>query len=215
MQPSGITRAAEIAYVVLILAVAGIVWREASALPPAPYDPLGPKTFPIWVSYGLAALGLAMLVRLLFGRSLGRAAQAMVVGLEDVAGEHVRRPWVAVAHADPRIRLCGGTELPQHRLPARDRGLSVPVGSRARPDRAPARRSSSPSSRSSPPSLLDFRLPHDLQARSDLKAARDDPGRRLRAPLHAQRLRHHGWRALRSASRSACCPASRPACSWR
>ena len=84
MQPDRITRTAEIAYVVLILAVAGIVWREASALPPAPYDALGPKSFPIWVSYALAALGLAMLARLLLGRSLGRAAQAMVVGLEDV-----------------------------------------------------------------------------------------------------------------------------------
>lgn len=96
MQTGGITRTAEIAYVILILAVAGIVWREASTLPPAPYDPLGPKTFPIWASYALAALGLAMLLRLLFGRSLGRAAQSMAVGLEDAAGEHVRRPWAAI-----------------------------------------------------------------------------------------------------------------------
>jgi hypothetical protein len=96
MQRSGITRVAEIAYIALILAVAGIVWQAASALPPAPYDPLGPKTFPIWVSYGLAALGLAMLVRLLFWRSLGRASQAVVVGLEDIGAEHVRRPWIAV-----------------------------------------------------------------------------------------------------------------------
>ena len=97
MQPSGTTRAAEMAYIALILAVAGIVWREAGALPPAPYDPLGPKAFPIWVSYGLAALGVAMLARLLFGRSLGRASQALIVGLEDVTREHARRPWVAVA----------------------------------------------------------------------------------------------------------------------
>jgi hypothetical protein len=97
MQPNGVTRAAEIGYIVLILAVAGIVWREAGALPAAPYDALGPKTFPIWVSYGLAALGLAMLVRLLSGRSLGSAAQAMVAGLEEVTGRHVRKPWVAVA----------------------------------------------------------------------------------------------------------------------
>ena len=96
MQRGGITHVAEIAYVALILAVAGIVWRAASALPPAPYDPLGPKTFPIWVSYGLAALGLVMLARLLFGRSLGRAPQAMVVGLEDLEAKHARRPWVAV-----------------------------------------------------------------------------------------------------------------------
>ena len=59
MRESGVTRTAEIAYVVVILAVAGIVWRAASALPPAPYDPLGPKAFPIWASYGFAALGLA------------------------------------------------------------------------------------------------------------------------------------------------------------
>jgi hypothetical protein len=79
---------------VLILAVAGVTWREARGLPPAPYDPLGPGAFPIGVSVALAALGIAMLARLLVGRSLGRAATGMVVGLE-VAGEHRRRPWTA------------------------------------------------------------------------------------------------------------------------
>jgi hypothetical protein len=79
---------------VLILVVAGVTWREARALPPAPYDPLGPKAFPIAVSVVLAALGLAMLVRLLLGRALGRAATGMVVGLDAVAGD-ARRPWTA------------------------------------------------------------------------------------------------------------------------
>jgi hypothetical protein len=96
VQPGGTIRMAEIAYVVLILVVAGIVWREASMLPPAPYDPLGPKTFPIWASYALAALGLAMALRLLFGRSLGRTAQIMVPGLEGVMREHELRHWAAV-----------------------------------------------------------------------------------------------------------------------
>jgi len=96
MQGDRVTRIAEIGYIVLILAVAGVIWREASALPSAPYDPLGPRTFPIWVSYGLAALGLAMLARLMFGRSLGRATQPIVVGLEDLADERPRRPWIAV-----------------------------------------------------------------------------------------------------------------------
>ena len=91
-----ITRRAELVYVVLILVVAGVTWREAGALPPAPYDPMGPKSFPIGVSVVLATLGLAMLVRLLFGRSLGRAAHSMVIGLE-AEGEHQRRPWTAVA----------------------------------------------------------------------------------------------------------------------
>lgn len=92
----GVIRAAEFAYVVLILAVAGVVWFEAGTLPPAPYDPLGPKAFPTWVSYALAALGFAMLVRLLFGQTIGRARQAMVVGLDDVMGDGERRPWTAV-----------------------------------------------------------------------------------------------------------------------
>ncbi len=74
--------------------VAGVTWHEARGLPPAPYDPLGPKAFPIGVSVALALLGLAMLVRLLFGRSLGQAATGMVVGL-DAAASHARRPWTA------------------------------------------------------------------------------------------------------------------------
>lgn len=78
----------------LVLVVASVTWREARGLPPAPYDPLGPKAFPIGVSVALAALGLAMLVRLLVGRSLGQAATGMVVGLDAAAG-HVRRPWTA------------------------------------------------------------------------------------------------------------------------
>jgi hypothetical protein len=79
---------------VLVLVVAGVTWREARGLPPAPYDPLGPKAFPIGVAVALAAFGLAMLVRLLVGRSLGRAATSMVVGLEAAPG-HARRPWKA------------------------------------------------------------------------------------------------------------------------
>lgn len=78
----------------LVLVVAAVTWREARGLPPAPYDPLGPKAFPVGVSVALAAIGLAMLGRLLIGRSLGRAATAMVVGLEAVAGQP-RRPWTA------------------------------------------------------------------------------------------------------------------------
>jgi len=88
------TRQAEIAYIVLVLVVAGVTWLAARGLPPAPYDPLGPRAFPIGVSVALAALGLAMLVRLLVGRSLGRATTSMVVGLEAAAG-HARRPSAA------------------------------------------------------------------------------------------------------------------------
>jgi hypothetical protein len=45
MQPSGTTRAAELAYIALILAVAGIVWREASTLPQRPTIPSDPRLF--------------------------------------------------------------------------------------------------------------------------------------------------------------------------
>jgi hypothetical protein len=79
---------------VLVLVAAGVTWREARGLPPAPYDPLGPKAFPLAVSVALAVLGLAMLARLLVGRSLGQAATGMVVGL-DAAASHARRPWTA------------------------------------------------------------------------------------------------------------------------
>jgi hypothetical protein len=96
VQQDRIRRMAEYAYVALILAVAFVVWRAAGRLPAAPYDPLGPKAFPIWVSYGLAALGVAMLARLLFGRALGRAAQSMVTGL-DGGATHALSPWTAAA----------------------------------------------------------------------------------------------------------------------
>jgi hypothetical protein len=96
VQQDRIRRTAEYAYVALILAVAFAVWREAGKLPPAPYDPLGPKAFPVWASYGLAALGVAMLARLLFGRAIGRAAQSLVTGLEGGA-THAPSPWTAGA----------------------------------------------------------------------------------------------------------------------
>lgn len=96
MQQHRITRTAEYAYVALILAVAFVIWREAARLPPAPYDPLGPKAFPIWVSYALAGLGAAMLARLVFGRAIGRAAQSLVTGLDGEAA-HALSPWTAAA----------------------------------------------------------------------------------------------------------------------
>jgi hypothetical protein len=93
------TRAARIAdalYAIALIVVAALVLREAGKLAPAPYDPLGPKSFPIWISYGLIGLALAMLAQLLAGRDLGRAQQSMVLGLDEGV-EHIRRPWIAVA----------------------------------------------------------------------------------------------------------------------
>lgn len=95
MQQDRIRRTSEIAYIVLLLVAAIVVWREASFLRPAPYDPLGPKSFPIWVSYGLAALAAMMAARLALGKKLGLAAQATVLGLDGEA-EHALSPWTAV-----------------------------------------------------------------------------------------------------------------------
>jgi Tripartite tricarboxylate transporter TctB family len=89
-------RIADAVYAIALLIVAGLVMNEADELAPAPFDLLGPKTFPIWISYGLIALALAMLARLAMGRDLGRAQQSMVLGLGDAA-EHARRPWLALA----------------------------------------------------------------------------------------------------------------------
>jgi Tripartite tricarboxylate transporter TctB family len=90
-----VQRVAEIGYIGLILVIAVVLRREAQSLPPAPYDPLGPGSFPLWVSYGLAALAAAMAVRLVLGRSIGRATHSMVTGLDGQA-EHALSPWTAV-----------------------------------------------------------------------------------------------------------------------
>lgn len=90
-------RIGDAAYAVALLAVAGIVLREAQKLPPAPFDPLGPGTVPIWICWGLIGLALAMLANLAAGRDLGRAQQSMVIGLGGADAEHRPRPWIAAA----------------------------------------------------------------------------------------------------------------------
>ena len=95
MIPDRLQRISEVLYICLLLVIAVVLRREAQSLPPAPYDPLGPGSFPLWVSYVLGALALAMAVRLVFGRSLGRASHSMVTGL-DGGAEHPLSPWTAI-----------------------------------------------------------------------------------------------------------------------
>ncbi len=95
MNQDRVQRVAEIGYIGLILVIAVVLRREAQRLPPAPYDPLGPGSFPLWVSYGLGALAAAMAIRLVLGRSIGRASHSMVTGLDGQA-EHALSPWTAV-----------------------------------------------------------------------------------------------------------------------
>jgi hypothetical protein len=58
VQQDRITRRAEIAYIVLILAV--VVWREAEPASAGALRRARPENVPIWVSYGPAALAVAM-----------------------------------------------------------------------------------------------------------------------------------------------------------
>lgn len=88
-------RLGEALYPLALLAVGIVTLREASGLAPAPFDPLGPKTFPVWMAWGLIALSLIMLGMLALGRDLGRSTTAMVFGL-DGEGEHRARPFVPV-----------------------------------------------------------------------------------------------------------------------
>lgn len=92
-------RIEDAAYALALLVVAALVWREAGALAPAPFDPLGPRTFPLWIATGLVALAFLMLARLALGRDLGRARQSMVLGLDGAGTDHVGRPMVALGLA--------------------------------------------------------------------------------------------------------------------
>lgn len=79
------------------LAVAGVVWWEASGLPPAPFDPMGPKTVPMWLSYALATLALIVLGRLALGLRVGQSTTSMILGVGGEAPTDYRlRPGVAV-----------------------------------------------------------------------------------------------------------------------
>lgn len=89
MNPDRLQRMAEAGYIVLILTVAAgglraVGCRRRPTIRSA-------RAFPRWVSYGLGALGLAMIVRRILGASLGRASQSMVTGLDGEA-DHVLSP---------------------------------------------------------------------------------------------------------------------------
>jgi len=80
-----------------MLAVAALTWWEARKLPPAPFDPLGPKTFPIWLSGVLAALALVLLARLALGLRVGRSATSLVLGVGgEGPAEYRLRPGLAI-----------------------------------------------------------------------------------------------------------------------
>ncbi len=88
---------ADAALGVVMLAIAALTWWEARKLPPAPFDPLGPKTFPIWLSGVLAGLALLLLARLALGFDVGRSTTRLVLGVGGDAPTAYRlRPGLAV-----------------------------------------------------------------------------------------------------------------------
>ncbi|MBL8700856.1 MAG: tripartite tricarboxylate transporter TctB family protein [Alphaproteobacteria bacterium] len=90
-------RRTDLVFALMILAVAGITWREAARLAPAPFDPLGPKTVPIAICVGLVGLAGLMLLRLALGAAIGASRTSLITGLgDDPLATHAPRPWLAI-----------------------------------------------------------------------------------------------------------------------
>ncbi|MBM3526215.1 MAG: hypothetical protein FJX57_24965 [Alphaproteobacteria bacterium] len=90
-------RRTDLVFALAVLAIAGIAWREASRLAPAPFDPLGPKTVPIWICIGLVGLASLMLLRLALGAVVGASRTSLITGLgDDPTAAHRPRPALAV-----------------------------------------------------------------------------------------------------------------------
>lgn len=86
----------DIVFALATIAVAGMVWWEASDLPPPLYDPLGPGTAPIWLCWALIALAAMLLVRALLGLAIGHSTQALILGISGADGDYRLRPGLAV-----------------------------------------------------------------------------------------------------------------------
>jgi hypothetical protein len=89
-------RTADAAFAITVLVVAFVTWREASRLAPAPFDSLGPKTFPIALAILLAALALLLLARLALRRRVGAARTSLILGIGDpTPSDYALRPGLA------------------------------------------------------------------------------------------------------------------------
>lgn len=87
----------DIVFALVVLAIAGVVWREAGRAPPPLYDPLGPGTGPAWICGALAVLALVILGRALLGLKIGQSTQSLILGVgEDAAGDYRLRPALAL-----------------------------------------------------------------------------------------------------------------------
>lgn len=89
---------ADLGFAVAVLVICAFTWREADRLQPALFDPLGPKSFPIWICAILAGLAVLMLVRMALGKAIGASRTSLITGLgDDPDATHAARPGLAVA----------------------------------------------------------------------------------------------------------------------
>lgn len=80
----------------VMLAVALVTFWQARKLPPAPFDPLGPKTFPLYLCAVLAVLALILLARVALGLRVGRSRVSLILGVGGEAPTDYRlRPGLA------------------------------------------------------------------------------------------------------------------------
>lgn len=91
-------RRADLWLALAMIAVSAVVWWEASKLAPAPFDPLGPKSFPMWIAGALGLISAVAVIIILCGRTLGRSDTSLILGIGDEApAEYALRPGLAVA----------------------------------------------------------------------------------------------------------------------
>lgn len=90
-------RHADLWLAVAMAAVSAIVWWEARKLAPAPFDPLGPKSFPMWIAGALGLLSFVSIVVVIAGRALGRSETSLILGIGDEAPtDYALQPGLAV-----------------------------------------------------------------------------------------------------------------------
>src|SRR5262245_8974267 len=78
-------RLADLGLALVMMVISAVVWWEASKLAPAPFDPLGPKSFPMWIAGALGLLSLAAVIIILCGKSVGRSETSMILGIGEEA----------------------------------------------------------------------------------------------------------------------------------
>lgn len=97
---TGRQRRVDLWLAVAMAVVSAIVWWEASKLRPAPFDPLGPKSFPMWIAGALGLLSLVSIAVILLGRALGRSDTSLILGIgDDAPTDYALRPGLAVTAA--------------------------------------------------------------------------------------------------------------------